>query len=56
MMVHMLHGIVDGLHQKINEYGYTVNHTELEIHLENKRLVDKDGFMHLIPKYNREEL
>lgn len=43
-------------HRSLNEYVYTVNHPELEMHLENKRLVDKDGFMHLIPKYNREEL
>lgn len=43
-------------YRSLNEYVYSVNHPELEMHLENKRLVDKDGFIHLIPKYNREEL
>ena len=41
-------------HRSLNAYVYSVNHPELGMHLKGKALIDKDGFTHLIPRYNKE--
>lgn len=38
----------------LNEIVFSVNHPEYGMYYFNKKFIDKDGFQHMIPKYNKE--